>query len=462
VSRQPASAEGVAKPADTPAPDRGLAFSGRSEAACALARRAQAIIPGGSHTYAKGDDQFPEQAPAFLSRGLGCHVWDTDGNEFIEYGMGLRAVTLGHAFAPVLEAVARQLPLGTNFTRPAPIELECAERLLSLVPGAEMVKFCKDGSLANDAAIRLARAHTGRDMVAICGDHPFFSTNDWFIGTTEMPGGIPRWTREQTLKFRYNDIASLKQLFQEHPGQIACVMMEAERTEVPLAGYLRSVVDLCHRNGALFVLDEMITGFRWHLHGAQAMYDIEPDLSTFGKALANGFSVSALVGKREFMRLGGSDHDRERVFLLSTTHGAETHALAAAIATMQFYETHPVVETLHARGARLRQGYAQAAAAHGLTGYVDLMGRECNLLFTTKDAEKRPSQPFRTLFMQEMIRRGVIAPSLVVSYSHSEADIDRTIEAADAAFAVYARALSDGVEKQLEGRPVKPAFRRYA
>jgi glutamate-1-semialdehyde 2,1-aminomutase len=161
------------------------------------------------------------------------------------------------------------------------------------------------------------------------------------------------------------------------------------------------------------------------------------------------------------MRLGGSDHDRERVFLLSTTHGAETHQLAAAIATMQYYESHPVVETLHARGARLREGYSQAAARHGLTGYVDLVGRNCNLLFTTKDAEKKPSQAFRTLFMQEMIRRGVIAPSFVISYSHGERDIDRTIEAADQAFTVYSRALSDGVEKFLEGRPVKPVFRRF-
>jgi glutamate-1-semialdehyde 2,1-aminomutase len=172
--------------------------------------------------------------------------------------------------------------------------------------------------------------------------------------------------------------------------------------------------------------------------------------------------VSALCGRRDIMRLGGFDHDRERVFVLSTTHGAETHQLAAAIATMRFYEDHPVVETLHARGARLREGYTQAAARHGLTGYVDLVGRDCNLLFTTKDADKKPSQPFRTLFMQEMIRRGVIGPSFVVSYSHEEADIDRTIEAADQALAIYARALSDGVEKFLEGCPVKPVFRKYA
>jgi glutamate-1-semialdehyde 2,1-aminomutase len=428
----------------------------------ALRRRARELIPGGAHTYAKGDDQFPECAPPFIARGSGCHAWDLEGREYIEYGMGLRAVTLGHAFPPVVEAVMRELSGGVNFSRPSPIEVECAETFLRLVPGAEMVKFCKDGSHAVDGAVRLARAHAGRDMVAICGDHPFFSTSDWFIGATDMPAGIPEATRAQVVKFRYNDLASLEALFDEHPGKIACVVMEAARIEEPRAGYLAGVKTLAHARGALLVFDEMITGFRWHRHGAQHLYGVTPDLATFGKAMANGFSVSALCGRRDIMRLGGFDHDRERVFVLSTTHGAETHQLAAAIATMRFYEDHPVVETLHARGARLREGYTQAAARHGLTGYVDLVGRDCNLLFTTKDADKKPSQPFRTLFMQEMIRRGVIGPSFVVSYSHEEADIDRTIEAADQALAIYARALSDGVEKFLEGRPVKPVFRKYA
>jgi glutamate-1-semialdehyde 2,1-aminomutase len=350
----------------------------------ALRLRAHALIPGGCHTYAKGDDQFPESAPPFLLRGRGCHVWDADGREYIEYGMGLRAVTLGHAFAPVLEAAQRRLADGINFTRPAPIEVDCAETFLRLVPDAQMVKFCKDGSHAVDGAVRLARAHTGRDMVAICGDHPFFSTSDWFIGTTDMAAGIPESTRRQVVKFRYHDLASLQALFDEHPGKIACVVMEPARAEEPRPGYLAELKALAHAHGALLVFDEMITGFRWHLHGAQHLYGVTPDLSTFGKAMANGFSVSALCGRRDLMRLGGSDHDRERVFLLSTTHGAQTHELAAAIATMQFYETHPVVETLHARGAQLRQGYTQAAAAHGLTGYVDLVGRDCNLLFTVR------------------------------------------------------------------------------
>ncbi|MCO5101776.1 MAG: glutamate-1-semialdehyde 2,1-aminomutase [Burkholderiaceae bacterium] len=427
-----------------------------------LQRRACELIPGGCHTYAKGDDQFPEQAPPFIVRGAGCHSWDADGNEYLEYGMGLRAVTLGHGFSPVVEAVKRELDGGTNFTRPSTIEVHCAELLQSIVPGAQMVKFCKDGSHAVDGAVRLARAHTGRDLVAICADHPFFSTSDWFIGTTEMNAGIPEATRRQVLRFRYNDLASLESLFAEHAGRIACVVMEAARIHEPMPGYLEALKALVHANGALLVFDEMITGFRWHLRGAQQVYGVEADLCTFGKALANGFAVSALAGRREVMELGGSGHSRERVFLLSTTHGAETHELAAAMATMRFYRDHPVVETLYARGARLREGFERAVQSNDLVGYVDLASRDCNLLFGTRDADKRPSQVFRTLFMQEMVLRGILAPSFVVSYSHSEDDIDRTVAAAGEALAVYRRALDEGPEKYLRSRPVKPVFRRFA
>jgi len=337
----------------------------RFERGRALAARAREIIPGGAHTYAKGEDQFPVNAPPFIVRGKGCHAWDLDGNEFIEYGMGLRAVTLGHAYEPVVRAVAEQLPFGTNFTRPAPIEVECAEEFLRSVPTAEMVKFCKDGSTAVDAALRLARAHTGRDMVAICGDHPFFSTSDWFIGTTGMPAGIPRSVRDATVKFRYNDLASLEALFKTHAQQIACVVLEAARIEEPAPGYLQSLKELCHRHGALLVFDEMITGFRWHRSGAQHVYGVTPDLSAFGKAMANGFALSAIAGSRELMQTGGLGHSKERVFLLSTTHGAETHGLAAGIATMRVYASEDVTGFLHQQGQRLRAGMGTSSASAG-------------------------------------------------------------------------------------------------
>lgn len=423
-----------------------------------LRRTAHKLIPGGAHTYAKGDDQYPVLAPGFIARGAGCHVWDVDGNEFIEYGMGLRAVSLGHAYPAVVDAAYRQMQLGTNFTRPADIEVACAERVLALAPGAEMIKFTKDGSTAVSAAVRLARAYTGRDKVAICADHPFFSYDDWAIGTTPMRAGIPREIVDLTCTFPYNDLPALEALFAAEPHAIAAVVMEPTKSIDPPAGYLQAVQDLCRRHGALFVLDEMISGLRWPSGSAQRHYGLEPDLCTFGKAIGNGFAVSALAGKREFMRLGGLDHDRERVFLLSTTHGAETHALAAAIAVLDVVEQEPVIDTMHERGARLREGVEQLIERHRLAGHVEIIGRDTNLVFATRDADKRASQVFRTLFMSELIRRGILAPSFVVSYSHTQDDIDRTIEAVDGALAVYRIALDIGPDGVLFGRPVQPVF----
>ncbi len=426
----------------------------------ALQPKAHARIPGGAHTYAKGDDQYPVLAPGFIARGQGCHVWDVDGNEFIEYGMGLRAVGLGHAYKPVVEAAYRAMLLGNNFTRPAPIELECADELAGLIESAEMVKFGKNGSDATSGAVKLSRAYTGRHLIARC-DQPFFSVDDWFIGSTAMSAGIPKATQDLTLQFHYNDIASLRNLFEHHPEKIACVIMEAATAVEPLPGFLSDVQRTCKENGAVFILDEMITGFRWHLGGAQKYYGITPDLSTFGKCIGNGFSVGALVGKREIMERGGIEHPHERVFLLSLTHGAENHCLAAAIETMRIYKTEGVVERLYRQGERLRKGISQTIRENHVEGYFEVLGKEPNMIYATLDPEKHPSQSYRALFLQETIRRGLLAPSLVVSYSHTDEDIDRTIEAIGEALDVYRKALEDGAEKYLVGRPVKPVFRKF-
>ena len=426
-----------------------------------LQQKSHSLVPGGCHTYSKGDDQFPLQAPGFLARGKGSHVWDLDGNEYIEYGMGCRAVTLGHAYPAVVRASQQALLHGSNFSRPAPIEVDCAETLLGMIEGGDMVKFCKDGSTATTAALKLARAHTGRSKIAFCADHPFFATNDWFIGYTPLDAGIPQASKDLSLTFRYNDIDSIGNLFQEHPGQIACLIMEPAKYSDPQDDFLHKAKDLCREHGALFILDEMITGFRWDNGGAQKYYNIVPDLSTFGKALANGMSVSALVGKKDIMELGGLEHDRERVFLLSTTHGAETHSLAAAIATMRIYQTEPVIQTLYRQGERLRDGLNHVIRQHGLLDYVEVVGKACCMVIVTRDLDKRPSQWFRSLLLQETIKRGVFMLSLVVSYSHSDADIEATVSAVDEALFVYRKALDEGPEKYLVGRPSKSVYRRF-
>ena len=426
-----------------------------------LQKKSHTIIPGGAHTYAKGDDQYPELAPAFLSKGKGSHVWDVDGNEYIEYGMGLRAVTLGHAYDPVVQAAYRQMLKGNNYTRPAAIEVECAEKVANIIHDAEMVKFAKNGSDVNNAAVKLARAYTGRDRIAICADHPFFSVDDWFIGTTPMAAGIPKVVRDLTVKFRYNDPESLQSLFDQYPGEIACIIMEPEKNDPPVDNFLHEAQRICRKHGALFILDEMITGFRVDLGGAQKLHKIVPDLSTFGKAMGNGFAISALVGRKEIMELGGLHHDKERVFLLSTTHGAEGHALAAAIETMRIYEREPVIEHLYRQGQRLIDGIKKTVEENRLDGYFGTAGKPCNLVFYTRDQEKKPSQPYRTLFLQETIKRGLIMPSLVVSYSHTDEDIDRTIDGINEALKIYRKALDEGVEKFLIGPASKPSMRQY-
>ncbi|MDH5262945.1 MAG: glutamate-1-semialdehyde 2,1-aminomutase, partial [Gammaproteobacteria bacterium] len=375
--------------------------------------KAHQLIPGGCHTYAKGDDQFPQLSPGFIARGLGCHVWDVDGNEFIEYGMGLRSVTLGHAFQPVVNAAARQMQLGNNYTRPAAIEVSYAEELVAVIPCADMVKFAKDGSTVTTAAIKLARAYTGRNMVALCKDHPFFSYNDWFIGTTPMRGGIPESAVRNSLGFGYNDIASITELFDRYPGQIAAVILEPERDQPPVNGFLEKLKTLSAERGAVLIFDEMITGFRWAIGGGQQVHGVLPDLATYGKAIANGFALSALAGRRDIMELGGIRHDGERVFLLSTTHGAENHALAAAQATLEIYRSEDVVGHLHRQGMRLTNEINEVSKARGTLDFVQVMGHPSNLFFTTRDNEGMPSQTFRTLMLQELIRNGVIAPSLV-------------------------------------------------
>lgn len=426
-----------------------------------LQRQAHGLIPGGCHTYAKGDDQFPWNAPSFIDAGKGCRVVGVDGREFIEYGMGLRAVTLGHAYQPVLDAVSEAIQRGNNFTRPALLEVTAAKALVDLWDVPLMVKFCKNGSDATTAAVRLARAHTGRERVACCRQQPFLSVDDWFIGTTPMNAGIPQATRDLVCRFSYNDIDSLRALFDQHPQQIAAIVMEAATYEEPQNGFLHQVQGLCEERGAVFVLDEMITGFRWSLGGARQTYALSPDLATYGKALGNGFSVSALVGKPEIMARGGLDHSEDRVFLLSYTHGAEPTGLAAACETIRTYCERPVIDTLYRQGTRLRDGVERLAREKGVDASFSVMGRPCNLIFVTRDAGGHRSQSFRTLFLQEMIRNGVLAPSFVVSYAHDNDAIDLTLEAVSHALDVYRRALEDGIDRYLEGPASQPVFRRH-
>ena len=423
---------------------------------------AHAIIPAGCHTYSKGDDQFPSNAPSVIVKGKGSRCWDSGGIEYIDWGMGLRSVILGHAYEPVLEAVRNQLELGSNFTRPSPIEATLAEELISIIPSAEMVKFGKNGSDVTTAATRLARAHTGRNIIASCSDNPFLSFDDWFIGTTAPNSGIPVEISELTVTFKYNDLASLENLFLKYPGQIACVIMEPVSTVPPKDSYLQQVKQITHKNGAVLIFDEIISGFRWSLGGAQSYFNVTPDLSTFGKAIANGFSVSALVGKREIMELGGLNHCRKKVFLLSSTNGAETHSLAAALATIRAIKTENTIDYIWQIGSILQSKFNDMAESLNMIDYIKMEGYPCSPYLIIKDDNLNPSLQYRTLFLQETIKDRILIPWIALSHAHGKAEISQTLNASYNALEVHKIALDTGkIDSMIQGPIVKPVFRAY-
>tara|TARA_B110000495_G_scaffold202168_1_gene221498 strand:+ start:466 stop:1788 length:1323 start_codon:yes stop_codon:yes gene_type:complete len=426
------------------------------------------VIPGGAHTYSRGFDQFPANAPQILRNGQGAYTYDEQGNKFLDYGMALRAVHLGYANPDINQAAIAQINNGNNLTRASLIELEAAEILVDLIDSVDMVKFTKNGSTAVSAAIKLARAYTGREMIARCVDHPFFSYDDWFIASTPITRGIPASTIEQTKTFEYNNITSLIELIDEYPERFACVVLEPSTITHPCASnthagenYLHDVKRVCQKHGIVFILDEMITGFRWHVKGAQHYYNIDADLCTFGKAMANGFSVAAIGGKKDIMALGSIEEaGSERLFLLSTTHGAEMSGLGAFVATMKFMQQQPVIEHLWSYGQQLIDLFNQLAQAEGINEYIFCSGIACSPGYTTLDEKRQPCLAMRTLFSQEMIKQGVLMPWIALSYRHGEQELALTKTALKSALRVYKQALANGVEQYLFGPAIKPVFRQ--
>lgn len=427
-----------------------------------LSGKISRLIPGGAHTYSKGTDQFPSTAPKLIARGEGCYCYDTEGRRYVDWGMGLGSVILGHCYPRIIEAVIEQLRLGSNFLRPSPIEIELAELMAETIPSAEMCKFAKNGSNVTTAAVKLARAYTQRDYIALCADHPFFSFDDWFIGTTPCNAGIPQTIRDLSLKFHYNDIDSLKKLFQKYPNKIACVILEPATGIPPENQFLEDLKDITHENGSVLIFDEMITGFRMHLSGAQKYFNVIPDISTFGKALGNGFSIAAVVGKKEIMELGGINHDKERVFLLSTTHGAETHALAAAIANIKEFKENDVINHLWSIGKLLQNGIKELIHEKRLEGYFAVGGYPCRPGLTYKESPEGKSLELYTLFLQEMFRQGILMLTFMLSYSHTEKEVTETLKAVDKTLDVCKNAINKGAIRDfIEGPTIKPVFRKY-
>lgn len=427
------------------------------------------LIPGGAHTYSKGDDQFPELAPAAIKKGKGSKVWDIDGNEYLDCSMGLTSVSIGHAYQPILDRIKAELENGVNFQRPSYLELEMAETFLSLVPQHDMVKFAKNGSTVTSAAVKLARAKTGRKLVAFPGNHPFYSYDDWFIGTTACNKGVPEEFTQLSVTFDGCNIDSLRELFKKYPNQIACVITEPEKntcsgcncTKSPEI-FLKEAIELTHQEGALFIIDEMVSGFKSDFPGSISKYNLNPDMATWGKGIANGFSFCALTGKKEIMELGGIQHKgQEKVFLISSTHGAETHTMAAAIETINCFKNNNIIQKNHELSRYLIDVCKKIIIKTGLTQYVQILECEWMPTFLFKDASGNISVEFKTLAMQEMISRGVLFQGVFIPcFEHTVSDVDFFAECFEQSLTVYKLALDDGYEKYLVGEPIKPVFRK--
>ncbi len=417
-----------------------------------LLEQALKTIPLGSQTFSKSKTQFPlGVSPFFLKKGRGSHVWDVDRNEYIDFINGLASITLGYLDPDVTSAVQEQLQEGVIFSLPHPIEIKVAEKISEMIPCAEMVRFAKNGSDATAGAVRLARAYTNRDHIAVCGYHGW---QDWYIGSTTRNRGVPKATRKLTHTFIYNDIESLHQLFSNYPDLIAAVILEPMNVTDPLPGFLEEVKTLTHRHGTLLIFDETITGFRFANGGAQELFNVVPDLATFGKGLANGYPLSAIAGRAEIMKL------MEEIFF-SFTFGGETLSLAAALAVMKKLQQQPVIKHLWQQGEKLIHGLREIIQKNRLEEFLSVSGKPCWSFLLIKDTPKCSSSEIKTLLLQEVFARGILTVGTHnMSYAHSNSDIRRLMVVYEEVIPILKKAI-DGfpLSDLLRCHPLEPLFK---
>lgn len=417
-----------------------------------LWERALKVIPAGTQTFGKSPRQWAfGTAPNYLERAQGSHVWDVDGNEYIDYGMALGPIILGYNYPRVNEAIVTQLEQASILSLNHPIEVDLSELLVELIPCAEMVRFGKNGSDATSASVRLARAYTNRDVILCSGYHGW---QDWYIGTTSRNRGIPQSVRDLTVQFPYNNIDYLNGLFKKYSGSVAAVIMEPSNFEPPEPGYLDKVKDLTHQHRAVLIFDEVLTGFRMALGGAQEYFRVTPDLAIFAKAMANGMPISALVGKAEIMQLF-------REVFYSFTFASEMLSMAASVATINELREKNALPEIWKRGGELKSGCLDLIAEFGLEGKVSCTGYDVWLRFAFTGKDARESQALETLFRQEVTKRGILMrTSTFLCYTHTAQDIRKTLEAYGEAFEYVSQALRQGiVEEALEGPIIEPVIR---
>jgi len=416
--------------------------------------KAERVIPLGTQTFSKGYTQYPKgMAPLFIKRGFGGSVWDIDDNQYVDLVCGLLPVVLGYCDPDVDNAIKRQLDDGITFSLPSVLEAELAERLVNIIPSAEMVRFGKNGTDATSAAIRLARAYTGRDYVIALGYHGW---QDWYIGATVRNKGVPNAVCSLTHKLPFNDINAVKEFFKIHPDNIAAIIVEPFPGEYPLDGFLEELREIADQYGSLLIFDEVITGFRFSLGGAQELFGVKPDISAFGKALGNGMPISAVVGRADVML------EMEEIFY-SGTFGGEALSLAAAIAVIDKMQSEPVIENLWEKGKYLSGEVRKKVDDYGLSHVINVAGAAPWTIINFNDHVSAESAAIRTLYMIEMLNNGVLTTGTHnICYAHDKSDIQAVLNAYDNALSSIAeqlqsRTLLKTLEK-LDASIIRPVF----
>jgi len=414
--------------------------------------RALRTIPLGSQTFSKSKTTLPYGvSPYFVERGEGSKIWDIDGNEFIDFVSALCCVTLGYKDVDVDKAVHKQMENGVTFSLPHRLETEVAELLVDMVPCAEMVRFAKNGTDVTSGAIRVARAYTGRDRIAVCGYHGW---QDWYIGSTTRDLGVPHAVKELTHKFNYNDISSLQQIFEEKPNEFSAVILEPMNVSYPSDDFLQKVKELTHQHGAILIFDETITGFRFSNGGAQEAFNVIPDLATFGKGIANGYPLSALTGRKEYMNIV------EDIFF-SGTFGGETLSLAAAKAVLTKLKNKPVVDSLKKNGQLIIDGVKNLISELNLKQIISISGHPSWSFLLFKETSGFTSLEIKTLFIQEVFKRGIYTLGTHnLSYAHNHNDIDALLKCYREVFYLIGKSIDDGsLKEKLECEPLVPLFK---
>lgn len=414
-----------------------------------LYNRALNLIPSVTQTLAKGPQQNVKGiAPKYLVKGKGAHVWDVDGNEYIDYNMAIGPLSLGYAYKNVDEAIKKQLEDGITFSLMHPLEVEVAELINEIIPNAESVRYSKTGADVTSAAIRVARAFTGREKVLCCGYHGW---HDWYISVTDRNKGIPNSVQNLTFTFNYNDLQSVKDSIDD---ETAAVILEPFVFESPKDDFLLELKEICSRNGTLLIFDEMWTGFRIALGGAQQFFNVKADLATFSKAIANGMPIAVLTGRKDVMNV------LEKDVFFYTTFGGEALSLAAAKATMIELRDKNVPEYLASHGKKLKNGYNKIAEELGIE-FTKCIGYECRSLMTFDPSVGNPLE-MKSLVQQEMIKRGILWGGFHnMSYSHTDEDIDYTLKAYKDVLPILKKAVFErNVIGYLKGDPVEPVFRK--